>query len=266
MPYLNWLETGEITREGDLAQLSGTRHQFFMVRLKKGEYFHTHRGSIHHDDFIGIPWGSCVKSNTDNPFYIFQPGIADLLMTTKRTTQILYPKDVGYILMALNIGPGKKIFEAGSGSGGLTQVFAFAVGDQGKIFSYEVRIEMMQLAQKNLTKVGLLDRVSFTNRDIANGIDQQELDTVFLDLPNPYDYLAVTREALKNGGYWGSILPTANQVERTLAELRNHGFMLIDVVEILLRHFQPEADRFRPVDRMVAHTGYLVFARKAIMK
>jgi len=264
MPDTAWIKQKGITREGDLAQLSGVRHQFFLIKLQAGGVFHTHRGSINHDDFIGIPWGSCVHSNTDNPFYIFQPGISDLLMTTKRTTQILYPKDIGYIIFTMNIGSGKKVLEAGSGSGGLTQVLAYMVGDTGHVFSYEVKSEMQKLAEKNVRKIGLEQRVSFINQDIAEGIQEKDMDAVFFDLPNPYDYIDIAHNALTNGGFWGTLLPTTNQVERTLPKLRFGGFMLVDVVEIALRHYQPEADRFRPVDRMVAHTGYLIFARKAI--
>lgn len=266
MHETSWLNQFRVTREGDLAQLSGLRHQFFLIKLKAGQILHTHRGSIRHDDFIGVQWGSCIKSNTENPFYIFQPGIADLLMTTKRTTQIMYPKDIGYIIFNMNIGPGKQVLEAGSGSGGFTQVLAYMVGDSGHVYSYEIRPEMGALARKNVTKIGLEDRVTFINQDVGGGIEQQSLDAIFLDLPDPYNYVDITADAMKNGGYWGTILPTANQVERTLPVLRHNGFLLIDVVEIWLRHYQPEADRFRPVDRMVAHTGYLIFARKALAK
>lgn len=252
----------DIIGEGDTVQLVGLRHAFHLVRIMKGQTLHTHRGILNHDDLIGKPWGSQVFSHTGSPFFILKPSIADIVRTTKRNTQIMYPKEIGFILVTMGIGPGSKVIEAGTGSGGLTQALAYMVGDSGKVYSYEKREDMQKLAISNIKNLGLDDRVVFRMQDIEQGFTEEDIDSIFLDLPNPYDYLPQVRRSLKSGGNFGTILPTANQVIKTLVELRRNTFAFTDVCEILLRYYKPEADRFRPTDRMVAHTGFLVFSRK----
>jgi tRNA (adenine57-N1/adenine58-N1)-methyltransferase catalytic subunit len=248
--------------EGDLAQLVGMRHAFHLVHIQAGQMVHTHRGVIKHDDLIGKEWGSQIFSHMGSPFFILKPSIADIVRTTKRNTQIMYPKDIGFILITMGIGPGSRVIETGTGSGGLTQALAFMVGDNGHVYSYEKREEMQKLARENLINLGLENRVTFKLQDIENGFSETQVDSIFLDLPNPYDYLSHVRISLKSGGYFGTILPTSNQVIKTLVELRRNSFAFTDVCELILRYYKSEADRFRPTDRMVAHTGYLIFSRK----
>lgn len=262
---MSWNLHGTIAREGDLAELIGLRHKHFIITLKAGLDFGTHRGVIKHDDIIGKPWGSQVFSHMGSPFFIIQPSLGDLLRETKRSTQILYPKEIGYILVNMGIGPGQHVLEAGTGSGGLTTALAFMVGKEGHVTSYEVRPEFQNLARSNLELVGLADRVTFKLGNIAAGFEESGVDALFLDVPNPYDYLVQVRQALKPGGFFGSILPTTNQVVLLLAALRQERFAFLDVCEILLRFYKSEPDRFRPVDRMVAHTGFLVFGRPVVI-
>jgi len=193
-----------------------------------------------------------------------RPSTDDLVRYLKRTTQIVYPKDTGYILMKMRIGPGCRVVEAGTGSGGLTLVFAQAVSPTGRVYSYETRPEMQRLARKNLEQLGLSESVEFKLRDVAEGFDERDADGLFLDLPNPWDYLAQAHAALANGGFFGSILPTTNQVSRLIGALEETNFGLIEVEEILLRQYKAVPARLRPMDRMVAHTGYLIFARAVI--
>ncbi|MHB8806606.1 MAG: hypothetical protein ACYC59_03400, partial [Anaerolineaceae bacterium] len=107
----------------------------------------------------------------------------------------------------------------------------------------------------------LADRVDFKNRDIIEGFDETTIDALFLDVPTPQDYMQQVKKALRPGGSFGCILPTSNQVIKLLSALRRNDFSFVDVCEILLRFYKPEEDRFRPTDRMVAHTGFLIFAR-----
>jgi tRNA (adenine57-N1/adenine58-N1)-methyltransferase catalytic subunit len=176
----------------------------------------------------------------------------------------MYPKDIGFILVTMGIGPGTQVLEAGTGSGAFTTALAWAVGPQGHVYSYDNRPEMQNLARKNLDRLGLLERVTLKERDIAEGFDEQGVDALFLDLQNPYEYLPQVRQALKSGGYFGSILPTTNQVSRLIYVFHANGFAFVDVCEIILRYYKPVAERLRPVDRMVAHTGYLIFARALV--
>lgn len=249
---------------GDIAQLISAQNKRFIFRLTAGGKFETHRGYINHDELIGLPWGSRVSSHMGSPFILLQPSLADILVETRRNTQIMYPKDIGFILLAMDIGPGRQVLEAGTGSGSLTTALAYMVGTQGRVTSYESRMEFQHLAHKNLERLGLADRVDFKLRDVAEGFDERNVDAVFLDLPNPQDYLRQAKEALKPGGYLGSILPTTNQVSILLIALRRANFGFIEVCEIILRYYKAVADRFRPTDRMVAHTGYLIFARSVV--
>ena len=254
------------TKAGDLVQLVSPTNKVFIFRLVQGNEFQSHRGVINHNEIIGKSWGSKVFTHLGSEYYLLQPGLVDILKETRRNTQILYPKDIGYILITMGIGPGVHVLEAGTGSGALTTALAWAVGSQGRVTSYETRQEMQNLARKNLERVGLAERVDFKLKDIAGGFDEQGIDALFLDVQNSYDYLAQVRDALKPGGHFGSILPTVNQVTRLLTALNQSNFAFIDVCEILLRFYKPVADRFRPTDRMVAHTGFLIFARSMLVE
>jgi tRNA (adenine57-N1/adenine58-N1)-methyltransferase len=253
-----------VAQPGDLVQLVSPTNKVYTFRLNPGGQLQTHRGVVHHNDLIGKPWGSQVFSHLGSTFYLLQPALGVLIQEIKRTTQIIYPKDIGFILITMGIGPGSFVIEAGTGSGALTTALAWAVGPHGRVISYEIRPEMQELARKNLERVGLLDRVTLKLKDIADGFDESGADALFLDLPNPYDYLPQARTALKPGGFIGSILPTTNQVSLLLTALYQNHFAFTEVCEILLRHYKAVPQRLRPTDRMVAHTGYLIFARSVL--
>jgi len=263
---MSWNLAGTHAQEGDLAQLVGLKHKYFLITLKAGGTLHTHRGMVNHDDLIGKPWGSQVSSHQGSPFFLLQPSLADLLRDTPRNTQILYPKEIGYALLRLGIGPGVHVLEAGTGSGALTTALAFSVGKEGRVTSYEARPEMQSLAIKNLTRLGLVDRVNFKLRNIEEGFDETGVDALFLDVPNPYDYIGQVKGALKAGGFFGCILPTTNQVSKLLFALREHRFAFTEVCEIMLRFYKAEPDRLRPTDRMIAHTGFLIFSRPLVVE
>lgn len=261
---MNWYNTGTHANDGDLAQLASVNHKNFIIRLKAGEIFQSHRGIIKHDDMIGLPWGSQVLSHKGSPFYLLQPSFADLLIETPRTTQILYPKDIGFILVSLGVMPGLHVIEAGTGSGALTCAFASIVGETGKVTSYEAKPDFQKLARKNLERLNLLDRVDLKLRNIADGIDETNADIFFLDVPDPHNYIQQVKGALKPGGFFGCILPTTNQISLLLIELKRSGFIFLEVCEIMLRYYKTEPARIRPVDRMVAHTGFLIFGRPVL--
>ena len=255
------IESRKFTQSNDIALLISAQNKRFLINLANDSKLETHRGILYHNDLIGLPWGSRVLSHLGSPFLLLQPSLADILIETRRNTQIMYPKDIGFVLVTMGIGPGVHVLEAGTGSGSLTTALAFMAGESGRVVSYETRPEMQRLAQKNLERVGLANRVTFKMRDIVDGFDETDMDALFLDVPNPHDYLPQARHALKPGGYFGSILPTTNQVSLLLVALKREGFGFIDVCEVILRYYKPVPDRLRPTDRMVAHTGYLIFAR-----
>jgi len=254
--------TSSHAQVGDLALLVGLRHKHFIFPLLEDGKYETHRGILYHNDLIGLPWGSQVFSHLGAPFFILQPVLSDLLINLKRNTQILYPKDIGFILVSMGIGPGVKVIEAGTGSGSMTIALAYAVGAEGKVISYEQREEMQRLARKNVERIGLAARVEFKLRDIQAGLDENDADAFFLDVANPYDYIPQVRAALKPGGFFCALAPTVNQVEQLLYALRRNKFAFLEVCETLLRYYKPEPARLRPTDRMVAHTGFLIFGRR----
>jgi tRNA (adenine57-N1/adenine58-N1)-methyltransferase len=252
-----------VAQEGDLVLLIGQDRKQFVVRLVKGGQLQTHRGYLNHDDLLGQPLGREVYSHLGYPFVILQPSTSDLISQLKRTTQIMYPKDIGYTLLKLSVRPGDRIVEAGTGSGGLTLALARAVGPGGTVYSYELRPDVLNLARKNLEALGLTDCVSFKLRDIAEGFDETNVDALFLDVRRPWPYLGQVTAALKDSGFFGAILPTANQVAELIHGLEEQlTFGHIEVEEVLVRPYKAVPNRLRPVDRMIAHTGYLVFARK----
>jgi len=262
---LPWNVQGTQAQEGDLVQLVGLRHKHFIIRLQVGGVFQTHRGVLKHDEMIGQTWGTQVFSHNGAPFFLLQPALGDLLRELKRNTQILYPKDIGYILVTMGIGPGMHVLEAGTGSGALTCAFAYYVGSQGRVTTYEARQEMQDVARKNVTSLELDDRVTFKLGNVSEGFEERNVDALFLDLPNPYDFISQARQSLKPGGYFGCIVPTINQVSQLLIALRRERFAFLDVCELMLRYYKPEPNRMRPADRMVAHTGFLVFGRPVIV-
>ena len=251
-----------VAQENDLVLIIGPRGKRFILRLQAGATRHTHKGIIEHDALIGQPLGRYVESHTGERFLVIEPSTHDLIMNVRRNTQIIYPKEAGYVLLKMNIYSGQRVVEAGTGSGALTLALARAVAPEGRVYSYESRPEMGRNAARNLDRVGLSDIVEFKTRDIAEGFDETGVDALFLDVRTPWDYLEQARQALKGGGFFGALVPTTNQVSDLIAGLERHNFGHIEVEELLVRAYKPVAERLRPADTMVGHTGYLIFARK----
>ena len=254
-----------IAQAGDLVLLLAPDEKRFLIRLSPREQLHTHRGFIPHAAIIGQPFGAAVQTQLGHRFLVLQPSTFDLVMHVKRASQIVYPKEIGYLLLRMNIVPGAQVIEAGTGSGGLTLALARFVRPGGCVYSYEEREDMIELARKNLERVGALDVVALKPRDIRAGFDERNVDALFLDVREPWMFLAQAHAALKGGGFFGSLVPTANQLTDLLREMESFGgWTDVEVIEILMRAYKPVADRLRPEDRMVAHTGYLLFARAVV--
>jgi tRNA (adenine57-N1/adenine58-N1)-methyltransferase len=250
------------TNSGDLVQLVAERERHFIFILEAGLKFQSHLGVIEHDDLIGLPWGSRIQTHLGNVFTLLQPQLDDLLRDIPRQTQIMYPKDIGYVLVTMGIGPGSTVLEAGTGSGALTTAFAYMVGDAGRVITYERNPKFLETAKENLTTYGLAHRVDFRNQDLADGISDENIQAAFLDLPDPENYVHIVRQALIPGGILGCFLPTTNQVSGLVTALKKNNFENIEVSEILHRYYKPSATRLRPADKMVGHTGFLIFTRK----
>ena len=252
-----------LAQEGDLVLLISQDRKQFIIRLQAGGQLQTHRGCVNHDDLLNRPLGREVHTHLGYPFVILEPSTCDLVSELKRTTQIMYPKDIGYVLIKLNITPDSRVIEAGTGSGGLTLALARALGPAGRLYSYEIRPDVLRLAQKNLDSMGLSARVELKLRDVADGFDETGVNALFLDMRDPGPHLPQALAALQDGGFFGAILPTTNQVSDLLTAMEAQQTLgQIEVEEILVRPYKPVPFRLRPADRMIAHTGYLIFARK----
>ena len=248
-------------REGELVLLCTEEGRTYLVEVGSRP-FQTHKDHFDLRKLIGKPFGTVLSGQKGHRVYALRPTLYDYLMKLKRVTQIIYPKDIGYILLRLGVGPGKTILECGTGSGSLLIAFAHTVGETGRVITYEKEEKFREVAKENLTRFGLAERVIFKGEARGRFEEEEEADAVFLDLKTPWDLLEAAWHALKGGGPLGVLLPTANQVSETLKALAKLPFTGTEVLEIMLRFYKTNPERFRPEDRMVAHTAYLLFTRK----
>lgn len=249
-------------QEGDLVLLVSPDRKRYLIRLKRGELWFSHQGSIAHDDLIGRPLGRTLYTQHGAAYLALEPSTNDLIQELPRTTQIIYGKDAAQIVLRLSLQPGRTVVEAGTGSGGLTFILARAVMPTGHIYSYETRPDSFEVARQNLADLGLLPYVTLYNEDIAGGFHEREVDALFLDVREPWLFLDHAWAALKGSGFFGALAPTTNQVSALLEGLASRPFGDLSVEEVLVRPYKPVPARLRPEDRMIAHSAFLVFARK----
>lgn len=248
----------------DYVLLVSAKQEQHLIQVKEKGSYSTKDGNLIFSDILGKEFGSLVYTHLGSKYFVFKPNVTDFLKFIKRKTQVLYAKDLGFIILKLNIKSGTRMIECGSGSGSAATAFAFSLFPDGKLYSYEARDEFMRLASENLKRLGLNDVVLFKNKDIETGFDEQDVDAVFLDVKFPERYITHAYNALKSGGNLCVFVPTTNQVVDVLRVLENSDFFMNEVVEIMLRNYKTVPDRLRPDDTMTAHTGFLVFARKII--
>jgi tRNA (adenine57-N1/adenine58-N1)-methyltransferase len=250
--------------ENEFVLLISPKGKRYLRKLDPKDALHTNDGKLEMAVVAEAGFGAVVKTHMGRRYQILRPTIYDIVKNLRRQTQIIYPKDIGYILMRLGVGPGSTVVEAGSGSGSMTLSLAWSVGPTGRVHTYERREEFSKLNARNVRWAGLDDgRVVHAVRDVEEeGFDVQSADAVFLDMRTPWTCLDAAEKALAPGGPIGFLLPTTNQVCELLAALEGRAYAEVEVCEIMLRRHKPVAERFRPEDRMVAHTGYLIFARK----
>ncbi|MGQ9538745.1 MAG: tRNA (adenine-N1)-methyltransferase [Candidatus Bathycorpusculaceae bacterium] len=250
--------------EGEYVLLYLDQRRTYLVKVEAGKTFHTHKGFIKFDDVIGKEYGSTVVSSLKVQFTVLKPLLRDYIMKSVRKTQITYPKDIALIVMFSGIGPGNRVVEAGTGTGALTTALAHYVRPNGRVYSYEVRGEFLETAEKNLKRAGLADFVELKNKDVVAGIDETDVDAVILDMATPWLVAAHAYKALKPCGTLVSFSPTIDQVVKTVEALKENDFIDVETVECLMRGMQTERGKTRPQTLMTAHTGYITFARKAL--
>lgn len=255
------LPTGLTVQYGDVVMLVGKDRRSFLRTIEQGTRFECHLGYIEHDDLVGVPFGEQVPTHKGHKLFVITPHTDDMIRHLRREGQIIFPKDLGYIALKLGIRPGVRVLEAGTGSGALTLLLAMLVGETGHVYTYEKNERMHQRALNNLRRYDLLDRVTFHVRDIERGFEETNVDALFLDLREPWEYLSQARAALRGGGFFGALVPTMNQVVTLTEHLYDGPWFWLEIEELLLRQYKTIPERIRPDEQMVGHTGYLIFAR-----
>ena len=252
---------------GERVLLIDARDRRYLVTLKTGGEFHSHVGALKHDDVIGAPVGSWVRTAGRSKMLAVRPTMADFVMKMKRGAQVVYPKDIALILLYADIFPGARVLEAGTGSGSLTIALSRAAGDEGSVVSYELREDHQKTARANVEAWAEVSGRKPTNLELRIGdvfedVSEEEFDRLVLDLPEPWKAVGTTTRALAEGGLMCCYLPTVPQVSQTVEAMRRGGFGLIETFEGLIRTWNVDGPSVRPDHRMVAHTAFLIVGRK----
>jgi len=253
-------------REGEPVLLLDRRRRRYLIVLRPGGASDLRGGKVLHDDLLGQEEGRVVRSSRGERLLVVRPTLAEFVLEMPRGAQVIYPKDLGAILIAADIFPGARVLEAGTGSGALTMAVLRAVGPSGRVVSYEVREEFARIAERNIRRfLGDTDALVLRRHDIYDGVRPEDvpLDRVLLDVPEPWRVVPHAAAALPPGGIVLAYLPTVPQAVQTVETLRTSGaFALIETTEVLMRPWNVEGRSVRPAHRMVAHTGFLVSARR----
>jgi tRNA (adenine57-N1/adenine58-N1)-methyltransferase catalytic subunit len=250
---------------GERILLIDSRSRRFLVRLQTGGTFHYHGGMVPHDLILGSEEGTVVHSTTGASLMCLRPRLADFILKMPRGAQVIYPKDIGALLIEADIAPGTAVLEAGTGSGALTAALCRATGPEGKVVSYEARADFHQRAASNVEAFfGKLPpwlelRLADVREVAATG---ERYDRVVLDLPEPWAVLAAVGEVLSPGGLICTFLPTVNQVQQASLALEGAGYSEVNTFEVLTRSWHVTQRSVRPDHRMVAHTGFITVGRK----
>jgi tRNA (adenine57-N1/adenine58-N1)-methyltransferase catalytic subunit len=253
---------GDEWSEGDTVALKRAGVAAILVRLVRGPQRLDDLGVLDLTDLLGHAPGGEVRW-LDTSYRAVRPSLSDVLGSVRRGAQIVTGKDAAQIVRLASVGPGGRVAEAGSGSGALTIALAYAVGPHGHVTSYDRRPDFLASARSNVERAGFSDRVSFRERDVAaEGIEADDLSSVALDLPEPWEVLASAHSALRVGGYVATYTPTYNQLERTVRALRTLGFDEVRSVEVLERGLHVGEGGTRPEFEMLGHTGFLASGRK----
>jgi tRNA (adenine57-N1/adenine58-N1)-methyltransferase len=244
---------------GDRALLYDAKRRRYLVTLADGGEFHTHAGFVRHEQVIGQPEGTVVRSTAGARYTAVRPTLADYVLKMPRGAQVIYPKDLGPILVLADIFPGARVLESGVGSGALSMTLVRAGAD---VVGYELREDFAARARANVAAfLGSAERYRVEVRDAYDGIDETGLDRVVLDLPEPWRVVKAAEAALHPGGILLAYLPTVGQVAELRAALDQSRFAMPETLEVLWRTWHVEGASVRPDHRMVAHTGFLTHAR-----
>jgi tRNA (adenine57-N1/adenine58-N1)-methyltransferase len=249
---------------GEPVLLVDRKRRSYLVWLRAGASYDLRGGRLAHDAVIGQPEGATVETSRGERLLALRPTLADYVLSMPRGAQVVYPKDLALVTMLADIYPGARVAEAGTGSGALTMALLRAVGPSGRVFSYEIREEFQRTAARNIARyLGETPTLALRLHDVSTGIPDAPVDRVVLDLPEPWRVVAAAAAALRPGGILLAYVPTTVQVQQAAAALAaSADFALVETVEALVRPWHVEGSSVRPAHRMVAHTGFLITARR----
>ena len=251
---------------GDSVVFIDRKERQYLRVLRPGTRVHLRGGTVLADHLIGLEEGRVVYTTAQEPFLMLRPSFAELIPNLPRQAQVIYPKDIGPILLWGDIYPGATVVEVGVGPGALTMALLRAVGPQGRVISYEARADFAEMAQRNVAQFhGDAPNWTIKLGDALAGIDERGVDRLTVDISEPWLLLPAAAVALRPGGLILGYVPTALQVKQFVDGLRGHGgFAAVQAFETLLRFWHVKQLSVRPEHRMIGHTGFIVVARRVI--
>ena len=251
-------------QEGEPVVFLDRKEREYLARLEPSRPISIRGGKIAAVEIIGQQEGCVVRSSVNEPFLVFRPSLPQLIPNLPRSAQVIYPKDIGPILIWADLFPGARVVEAGIGAGALSMALLRAVGGDGRLFSYEIREDFAELAQKNVVRYfGPAPNWTVKIGDIAVALAETDIDRMILDLPEPWPLIDTAWRALRPGGILLCYLPTVLQVKSLVDALReDNRFACIETSESLMRFWHFKGLSARPQHRMVAHTGFITSARR----
>jgi tRNA (adenine57-N1/adenine58-N1)-methyltransferase catalytic subunit len=250
---------------GDRVQLTDAKGKMHTITLKEGGEWHTHKGWLVHDEVVGLPQGSVVETTAGLKFLAFKPLLGDFVLSMPRGATIVYPKDAALIVGFADIAPGTHVLEAGVGSGALTISLLRAVGHEGSVDSFERRDEFAEIATRNVQEYfkGLPSNWSLTVGSVQDADRSRKYDRIILDMLSPWEGVELADEVLHPGGVFLAYVATTTQLSVTAEAIKSSGrFTEPESSESLVRGWHHEGLAVRPDHRMIAHTGFLIQARR----
>jgi len=255
--------------EGEAIQITDDRGRRHTITLQVGKRFHTHRGSVGHDDLIGQPEGIVVHSDRKVPYLALRPLLSDVVLSMPRGAAVIYPKDSAAIVGIGDVFPGARVLEAGAGSGALSCSLIRAIGPFGHLYSFERRDDFAEIARTNVERFfgGVQENWTLEVGDLVESLPQSDafagVDRVVLDMLAPWECIDVVSQALVAGGVLVVYVATTTQMSKVVEALRDHGGFTEPVsTETMLRSWHVEGLAVRPDHRMIGHTGFLVQSRR----
>ncbi|HXW95018.1 MAG TPA: tRNA (adenine-N1)-methyltransferase [Nitrososphaerales archaeon] len=238
------------------------RRRRWLIRPRDTPKLHTHLGILDVSALVGKEYGVTATTTLGDELVVLKPTIEDMVMKLARKTQVIYPKDLGLIMVKLGVHAGSRVVETGTGSGATTALLAYLVQPTGMVYTYDLNPEFQEVAKKNIEKLGLSQFVTFRVGDSRLGFEESEMDAGVLDVGDPWEVIGRMRVSLKPSAPMAAITPTTNQAEKLVAKMKEEGFVGLETVELLLRHLEARVGMTRPSNFMVGHTAYLTFGRR----